>query len=92
MRKDKKEKSLSAEEVKDATTNAIIAMGEAKYLLAAITDEANNKVVIHQQCSFNQIATIVKGVLSMNEVLAMDVFKWCSEKLAVKTNKGIIIN
>jgi len=64
------------EEVKDATTNAIIAMQGCKFVIASIVSEKDNKVIIHHECSQNQLALIIKGMLSMNKVLMLDVMSW----------------
>ena len=64
------------EEVKDATTNAIIAMQGCKFVIASIVSEKDNKVIIHHECFQNQLALIIKGMLSMNKVLMLDVMSW----------------
>lgn len=74
--------NLNSEEIKDATTNAIIAMQGCKFVVASITSEKDNKVIIHHECSLNQLALIIKGMLSMNPVLLGDVVSWGSNELS----------
>lgn len=73
--------NLNPEEVKDATANAIVVMEGCKFVIASITSEEDNKVIIHHECSLNQLALIIKGMLSMNQVLLGDVMSWGSNEL-----------
>ncbi len=66
------------EAIKEATTNAIIALEGCKYFLATIVDEKERKFFLHQDMSFNQLALAIKGILSQNKMLMMDVLQWCS--------------
>lgn len=73
--------NLNPEEVKDATAKAIVVMEGCKFVIASITSEEDNKVIIHHECSLNQLALIIKGMLSMNQVLLGDVMSWGSNEL-----------
>lgn len=66
------------DEVKEATTNAMIALEGCKYFMAVIANEEERKFFLQQNMSFNQLATAIKGILSQNKMLMMDVLQWCS--------------
>ena len=55
--------NLNPEEVKDATANAIVVMEGCKFVIASITSEEDNKVIIHHECSLNQLALIIIRLL-----------------------------
>lgn len=66
------------DEIKEATVNATIALEGCKYFMAVIADEKERKFFLHQNMSFNQLALAIKGTLSQNKMLMMDVLQWCS--------------
>lgn len=84
----------SKDDIKNAMTNAIIAMEGSKYILAALTSDDGGKAIIHQECSFHQTALLIKSMLSQNKMLMMDVLSWCTQQVEQEMNrrKSIINN
>lgn len=72
---------MEKDEIKEATLNATIALEGCKYFLATIANEEERKFFMHQEMSYNQLALIVKGILSQNKMLMMDVLQWCSAQV-----------
>lgn len=87
---------MDKDDIKEAVANAVVAMGSNKFFLVAVSDAAEGKFIFQQQMSYNETATAIKGVLSMNEMLMMDVLQWCTgqiqQTLEKTKNKGSIIN
>lgn len=79
------------EQLKDAMTEAIVQLQGARFILAAIADEENGSAIVHQECSFNQTALIIKSILKQNEMLRMDVMTWCIDQVEKDMNKKKII-
>lgn len=84
MEDQKKEYNFNPDEVKNAMVNAVIAMEGCKYVLVSFSSDKEQKVLMHQECSPHQLALIVKGILSQNEMLMMDVLSWCTTKVQEK--------
>lgn len=79
------------EQLKDAMTEAIVQLQGARFILAAIADEENGSAIVHQECSFNQAALIIKSILKQNEMLRMDVMTWCIDQVEKDMDKKKII-
>lgn len=86
------EKKLSNEEIKNKVVDAAIALQGVPFFVAAITDDANQKMMTHQECSYMQMGLMIKGMLQQNEMLRMDVYSWLTDKIAIaiknKTSKN----
>lgn len=78
------ENKLTIEEIKTKVVDAAIAMQGVPFFVAAITDNANQKMISHQECSYLQMGMMIKGLLQQNDVLMMDVLGWLSEQVSVK--------
>ena len=78
------ENKLNKEEIKEKVVDAALALQGVPFFVAAITDEANQQMLTHQECS--------KGMLQQNEMLRMDVYSWLTDQIAVsiksKTSKN----
>lgn len=86
------ENKLNKEEIKEKVVDAALALQGVPFFVAAITDEANQQMLTHQECSYLQMGLIIKGMLQQNEMLRMDVYSWLTDKIAVaiksKTSKN----
>ena len=59
-----------------------------KYFVATIVNEEERRFDMSQRMSQHQLALVIKGILSNNEMMMMDVLQWCSERFKNSIEKG----
>lgn len=59
-----------------------------KYFVVTIVNEEECRFDMSQRMSPRQLALVIKGVLSNNNMMMMDVLQWCSARLQTEIEKG----
>lgn len=76
------------EKIKAAMTEALMHLEGCKYFVATIVNEEECRFDMSQRMSPRQLALVIKGVLSNNNMMMMDVLQWCSARLQTEIEKG----
>lgn len=61
---------------------------EEKEIKEAIVNEEERRFDMSLRMSQHQLALVIKGILSNNEMMMMDVLQWCSERFKNSIEKG----
>lgn len=72
---------MEEKEIKEAMTEALERLEGCKCFVATIVNEEERRFDMSQRMSHHQLALVIKGVLSNNEMMMMDVLQWCSARL-----------
>lgn len=75
------------EKIKEAMAEALIHLEGCKYFVATIANEEECRFNMSQSMSPRQLALVIKGVLSDNNMMMMDVLQWCSARLQTELEK-----
>lgn len=75
------------EKIKEAMAEALIHLEGCKYFVITIVNEEECRFDMSQRMSPRQLALVIKGILSNNEMM-MDVLQWCSERFKNSIEKG----
>ena len=76
------------EQYKEAMIEALTHLEGCKYFVATIVNEEERRFDMSLRMSQHQLALIIKGILSNNEMMMMDVLQWCSERFKNSIEKG----
>lgn len=76
------------EKIKEAMAEALIHLEGCKYFVITIVNEEECRFDMSQRMSPRQLALVIKGILSNNEMMMMDVLQWCSERFKNSIEKG----
>jgi hypothetical protein len=76
------------EKIKEAMAEALIHLEGCKYFVVTIVNEEECRFDMSQRMSPRQLALVIKGILSNNEMMMMDVLQWCSERFKNSIEKG----
>lgn len=74
--------------IKEAMAEALIHLEGCKYFVVTIVNEEECRFDMSQRMSPRQLALVIKGVLSNNNMMMMDVLQWCSARLQTEIEKG----
>ena len=72
---------MEEKEIKEAMIEALTHLEGCKYFVATIVNEEERRFDMSLRMSQHQLALIIKGILSNNEMMMMDVLQWCSERI-----------
>lgn len=86
----RKVRNMKEEEkkIKEAMAEALIHLEGCKYFVVTIVNEEECRFDMSQRMSPRQLALVIKGVLSNNNMMMMDVLQWCSARLQTEIEKG----
>lgn len=76
------------EKIKEAMAEALIHLEGCKYFVVTIVNEEECRFDMSQRMSPRQLVLVIKGILSNNEMMMMDVLQWCSERFKNSIEKG----
>ena len=79
---------MEEKEIKEAMIEALTHLEGCKYFVATMVNEEERKFDMSLRMSQHQLALIIKGILSNNEMMMMDVLQWCSERFKNSIEKG----
>lgn len=79
---------MEEKEIKKAMIEAPTHLEGCKYLGATIVNEEGGRFDMSQRMSQQQLALVIKCILSNNEMIMMDVLQWCSERFKNSIEKG----
>lgn len=79
---------MEEKEIKEAMIEALTHLEGCKYFVATIVNEEERRFDMSQRMSQYQLALVIKGILSNNEMMMMDVLQWCSERFKNSIGKG----
>lgn len=71
---------MEEKEIKEAMIEALTHLEGCKCFVATIVNEEERRFDMSQRMSHHQLALVIKGILSNNEMM-MDVLQWCSARL-----------
>lgn len=71
---------MEEKEIKEAMIEDLTHLEGCKYFVATIVNEEERRFDMSQRMSQHQLALVIKGILSNNEMMMMDVLQWCSER------------
>lgn len=66
---------MEEKEIKEAMTEALTHLEGCKYFVATIVNEEERRFDMSQRMSQHQLALVIKGILSNNEMMMMDVLQ-----------------
>lgn len=78
---------MEEKEIKNAMIEALTHLEGCKYFVATIVNEEECRFDMSQRMSPHQLALVIKGILSQNNMMMMDVLQWCSARLQTELKK-----
>lgn len=75
------------EKIKEAMAEALIHLEGCKYFVVTIVNEEECRFNMSQRMSPRQLALVIKGILSQNNMMMMDILQWCSARLQTELEK-----
>lgn len=78
---------MEEKEIKEAMIEALTHLEGCKYFVATIVNEEECRFDMSQRMSPHQLALVIKGILSQNNMMMMDVLQWCSARLQTELEK-----
>jgi hypothetical protein len=78
---------MEEKEIKNAMIEALTHLEGCKYFVATIVNEEECRFDMSQRMSPHQLALVIKGILSQNNMMMMDVLQWCSARLQTELEK-----
>lgn len=79
---------MEEKEIKNAMIEALTHLEGCKYFVATIINEEERRFDMSQRMSPRQLALVIKGILSQNNMMMMDILQWCSARLQTEIEKG----
>lgn len=78
---------MEEKEIKEAMIEALTHLEGCKYFVATIVNEEERRFDMSQRMSPRQLALVIKGILSQNNMMMMDILQWCSAGLQTELEK-----